>query len=184
MTKKGIISTALALSVAWISGQAEAKAKSWKGKFSGSYISTEIDTNSDGSKASIGTLSGRSGLGDFTEQALGELAFVEATTCPNGDPGLLFALVSGTGHFVLRFDTGDLVWGEISSETSCLDSTTGIFHFSGETVVTGGTGKFAGATGSGQFSGENRHLFVYPSDITGRYFGEENGTFEGTIVTP
>lgn len=186
VTKKRLLSATLALSLLWMSNQAEAKEKKFKGTFSGSYISTEVDTDGNGEKGSVVTLRGTSTLGSFSEQAVVESNFTGGTdtTCPSGNPGREYSMAPGTGHFVNRFDNGDLLWGEIPSETFCYDAVTTMYSFIGQFVVTGGTGKYQGATGSGTFNGTAKHLFLYPADTTGRYFGEETGTFDGTVTLP
>jgi hypothetical protein len=188
LTRKRLLSATLVLSLLWAGHQAEAKEKKWKGSFSGSYISTEVDTDNNGEKGAVGTLRGASNLGAFSEQVITETDFNGGSdvTCPSGNLGRQFSLVPGTGHFVLRFDAGDLVWGTITSEILCFDYTTGIFSFEGQTAITGGTGKYQNVTGAGQFSGESKHLFAhpYPAEVTSRVFDEENGTFEATINIP
>lgn len=189
MTNKRLVSLVFMLSVLWWNTQAEAKAKKWVGTFSGSYISTEVDTDDNGEKRTSATLGGSSTFGSFSEQVIAETNFTDGTdtTCPSGNPGREYSLVAGTGHFVARFDSGDLLWGEITSETWCYDYTTGLIVFSGQFSVTGGTGKYDGATSArpGNFIGEAKHLFQYPpADVTGRYFGEESGTFEGVVNIP
>jgi hypothetical protein len=188
-TNKTLLSIILVLTVLWWNAQAEAKEKKWKGTFSGSYVSTEVDTDGNGEKGSSGTLQGSSTFGAFSEQAIVEPNFTGGTdtTCPSGNSGREYSMVAGTGHFVVRFTNGDLLWGELTSETWCFDYVTSLYSFSGQFSVTGGTGKYQNATSPspGQFSGQGKHLFVYPPlDVTGRYFGEESGTFEGIVNIP
>jgi hypothetical protein len=189
LTRKRLLSATLVLSLLWAGHQAEAKEKKWKGSFSGSYVSTEVDTDGNGEKGSVVLLHGKSTLGSFSEQVVVEPNFTGGTdtTCPSGNPGRQYSMVAETGHFVVRFDNEGLLWGTLTSETWCFDYTTNLFSFSGQFSVTGGTGKYEGATSvsPGNFNGEGKHLFQYPlADVTGRYFGEESGAFEGLVNIP
>ena len=64
------------------------------------------------------------------------------------------------------------------SETVCVDLTTGIQFVSGTDNYTGGTGQFAGATGTSTWSGTVTVLY---DDGAGNFFGEFSITLEGTI---
>ena len=119
-------------------------------------------------------------LGSGTARVTSEFAFSGSGTCPNGNAGLNFTLLPGTGHGIFRFDsTGDLLFTKTSSATLCFDPLTTIQFFSGAENITGGTGRFAGATGSNTFNGTATTLF---DDGTGNFFGELSGTVEGTII--
>ena len=50
----------------------------------------------------------------------------------------------GSGHFVVSFDRGGQLWGEIPDDTVCSDARTGIFFSSGRFTITGGSGRFEG----------------------------------------
>ena len=57
-------------------------------------------------------------------------------------------LLGRSGHGFTRFDrTGDMLFSEVVAETACYDLTTGVLTKSGTDKITGGTGRFAGATG-------------------------------------
>ena len=74
--------------------------------------------------------------------------------------------------------SGDLIFSEETSLTLCFDPLTQIQFFSGTTNITGGTGRFEGATGTVEFEATAKTLF---EDAVGNFFGEQSGTFEGTI---
>jgi len=152
----------------------------WKAEFSGSVVNTQSDTNEDGQKGGMNSAGMKGTLGSGTLQSMEELVFSGSGTCPNGNAGLNFTLLPGTGHGIYRFDsTGDLLFTEGSSGTFCFDPLTAIQFFSGAENITGGTGRFAGATGSNTFNGTATTLF---DDGTGNFFGELSGTVEGTII--
>ena len=100
-----------------------------------------------------GTVSCRSNLGRCTSRGVGEAVVGGPATCPNGNQGLELVLIPGTGRTrSLRFgDTGDLLFTELTSETVCYDPSTGTQFKTGTVHITGGTGRFVGATGQLQF---------------------------------
>jgi hypothetical protein len=162
-------------------GRAEAKETPISGSVSGSFVNTQVDTNGDGLKGSLVIGAGDStSLGKFTAQSVSEVVFSAEATCPNGNAGFELTLVPGTGHFVHRLHrTGDLWFGTFTV-TECFDPITGILFVSGTLTITGGTGKYEGATGSGTFEGTGTALF---EDAAGNFFGQFSQTISGTINT-
>ena len=159
-----------------------AEAKPFHSKDSGSYVSegTRIDTNADDRTADLVLTSGKSRhLGETTTQAVVEwpLVFSDAT-CPNGNAGFQASLVSG--GFVIRAEHGDLLFGTFSSGTNCFDFTTNSASFSLEGVFTGGTGKFAGASG-GSLTVTGTAVPVVGPDSLGHQFGSVVSRSEGTL---
>lgn len=69
--------------------------------------------------------------------------------------------------------SGDQLFSSFTSAVLCLDPTTGAFTFEGTAVYTGGTGQFAGASGSYTASSKGTLL----SDGS----GSQRGKFEGTL---
>lgn len=148
-------------------------------KYSGSTVTRE-DSNHDGIKAGLGILTCESNLGRCSAQAVGEALSTGPGTCPNGHQGLTYTIMPGSGHGFTRFDkTGDMLFGEIVSETACYDISTGLLFKSGTDKITGGTGRFAGATGQTQFQGTQWLLYIDPE---GNAFAAQSGTITGTIV--
>jgi hypothetical protein len=85
---------------------ADASEIKYKGAFSGSVMSSEIDTNGDGIKAAIFLVVGDTNLGRTDVQAVVEFAPVGPSTCQNGNSGLLLKVVPGTGNGVIRHVVG------------------------------------------------------------------------------
>jgi hypothetical protein len=151
-------------------------------EYSGSAISTQGDTNGDGLKAGLGTVACKSNLGRCTAQGVGEAAFAGPAVCPNGNAGVELTLLPGTGYGFTRFDKrGDMVFSRLVDETVCFDPTTGMQFKSGTDVITGGTGRFAGASGQTRFEGTQWPLYVDPA---GNGFAAQEGRVSGTIVVP
>jgi hypothetical protein len=153
-----------------------------KGTFSGTFVNSQIDTNNDGRKASLGTRGMKGTFGPATGQAMLEYASPSPGTCPNGNAGVILTLVPGTGHDVARLtSTGDLIIGEYTAGALCVDTSTGIQFFTLTEQVTGGTGRFAEAKGSITITGTSMRLFA---DAAGNFFGTSSGTYEGTLILP
>ncbi len=168
-------------------GKADAGKIPSKGTFSGTFVNTQIDTDGNGEKAGFSSVGVKGTLGSSTLQGVNEFVFSGPATCPNGNAGFEFTLLrpllpAAPAQFVQRFDsTGDLLFIVETSATICFDPITQIQFFSGTTENIGGTGRFEGATGTGEFSGTAKTLF---EDAAGNFFGEQSGTFTGTIITP
>ena len=119
-------------------------------------------------------------FGRSTAQGVGEAVLAGPATCSNGNPGINLALLPGTGHTVARYEkTGDMVFSELTSETVCYDPSTGMQFKSGTAKITGGTGRFAGASGETEFQGTQRPLYVDPE---GNGFAAQEETSTGTII--
>jgi hypothetical protein len=152
----------------------------WKASFSGGFVSTQSDTNKDGNTGGLNSGGFKGTLGAGTAQGVTEFVFSGPGTCPNGNAGLNFTLLPGTGHSIYRFNsTGDLLFVEISSSTICFDPIITIQFYSWVDNITDGTGRFAGAKGSITGSGTATGLF---DDGAGNGFGALSSTFEGTII--
>ena len=149
-------------------------------KCSGTSMSTVGDSNHDGLHAGLGTVACVSNLGRSTSQGVGEPQIVGPATCPNGHAGVNITLLPGTGHTVARYDkTGDMVFSELTDETVCFDPLTGMQFKSGTARITGGTGRFAGATGHSHFQGTQWPLYV---DSDGNGFAAQEEISTGTIT--
>jgi hypothetical protein len=152
----------------------------FKVKCSGTSISTISDTNHDGLHGGLGTVACVSTFGRGTSQGVGEPKVTGPGTCSNGHPGIILTLLPGTGHSVGRYDkTGDMVFSELTEETVCFDPSTGMQFKSGTAKITGGTGRFAGATGQSTFQGTQWVLYV---DADGNGFAAQEETSMGTIT--
>lgn len=161
------------------SGEAASKEIRLRLKYSGSTV-TRQDTNQDGIKSALGILSCESNLGRCNSQGVGEALSAGPGTCPNGHAGLRYIVAPGTGHGFIRFEkTGDMLFSEVVSETACYDLTTGLLTKSGTNKITGGTGRFAGATGQTKFQGTQWLLYV---DGDGNAFAAQEGSGTGTII--
>jgi hypothetical protein len=154
---------------------------SFRATYGGTFVKTPFDTDGDGAPANLNFLEGNSNLGQFSLQVLDKSVLAEPTTCPNGHPGFAVTLVTGSSVFRFR-RTGDLLFVRPTAQATCFDPSTGVSFFreaSGE--VTGGTGRFANATGTLVGEGISQVLLRDPA---GNYFAEQHGTITGTIILP
>jgi hypothetical protein len=181
--KKLAVGLALGLVMAVAIRSAQAEDIPFAGHLSGGSIPTEIDTNGDGLKASFGLGGVISRPEETVARGMFQIvveflpALSENVTCPAGN--LEFPLLQG--HGILRSGhTGNLVFLEYTSGTSCVDPTTDTSSFSGEGFIAGGTGRFEGATGSFAVDSTGTTLV---SDPAGHEFGSQTGEITGTVIT-
>jgi hypothetical protein len=174
------VSLIVACSLATAIAQAEERLP-FKATFGGTLVSTAFDTDGDGAPANFSVQEGDSNLGAFSLQVLDESVRAEPATCPNGQAGFSIALVTGSSVFRFR-RTGDLLFVRPTSQTTCLDPSTGVIFFRAATGdVIGGTGQFTEATGIIEGEGMAR---IFITDPAGHIFGEQHGTIQGTIILP
>jgi hypothetical protein len=130
-----------------------------EGSASGTYVNTQTDTDGVGAKASLNSLGAKGTLGVSTIQGVNEFVLSGSATCPNGNAGDEYTLLrslnpAAPANFLQWFEsTGDLIFFEQTSGTLCFDPATSIQFFSATTKITGGAGRFEGATGTGEVSG-------------------------------
>jgi hypothetical protein len=153
-----------------------------------SFICTELS----GFNTEAGTVIGGIEPGPFTGQDVSEVDPVPGTGC-FFDPTHIQACTLGTVTNACKFQfvggagvartssTGDILTSKLVSGTECLDVSHGLpFNFAGSTTgtLTGGSGAFAGATGTlhNRFSGQ-----VLTDDFNGHGFAWFQASFSGTI---
>jgi hypothetical protein len=182
----------------------------FKSSFSGTDVNIPLDLDADSCTTSGGvtvctdfsayfTDSGKATgtIGGFTDQAVEEFDPVSGSGCTilgspapiagctltgSSETGCEFKTVGGA--IVLRANaTGDLLF-ETESSTLCLDlSSAPPFNGTADAhgTITGGTGKFSGATGTFTTAVHGQTLV---SDPAGHSFGGFEGSSTGTITTP
>jgi len=174
--------------IAW-QQDAHAKTVNFESTFSGSGVSAFFSF--DGVNLAGQSIAGgeQKPGGRFTLEAIGQDA-PDGKTCtvPGGTPnaGTEFTLVGEAT--VLRFEpTGDLLYNHDTSRTTCIDFSSGTppFPFVGSAsgVIIGGTGKYAGASGSHTVRSSGVILSL-PSEPGFGSFAAFSGTTTGTLTTP
>jgi hypothetical protein len=123
--------------------------------FTASYSFVDQATTNQIGPGNYAIYAGEGTFGRYTGQGVSQSvpvfengALVDCTL-PDGTSGKKFTLV---GHLAItRFDrTGDLLFekGEPGALNACVSFAAGRFHEEGEVTITGGTGQFAGASGT------------------------------------
>lgn len=146
---------------------------------SGWQVATEVDADGDGITAYAITSKGFSTWGPITSNALVELA-------PTGgfcdDDSNVIESTNTHGSYVIRTQKSDLFYGRVTSGTSCSDLTTSTFTYTANWEITGGTGRFEGATGSFTSTGTGIVLAVEQFPVFRMTHAALSGSSEGEIV--
>ncbi len=167
--KLSILATVAALVVAVLALQ-PAAAGNLNERISGSFIDTSLDlAGGDGVTAS--SWSGRSlGSGFASYDGLLEIAF----TAPTGECGADEAQTDVVVYsMVRRYANGDLRVSELVGGFGCFDPVTGIGSVTVDAEFTGGTGRYANASGTYRATFD---LVALQRDTTG---GIAQATFDG-----
>ncbi len=171
------------ISFALVGGSVEAKDKQFRTAYAGSVINKD-DFSFTGAPSSYATVVGKSPLGEYTAQLVVEVA-PDGSTCtpPGGGSGVGLTVV-GEEVVVSFAEKGDQVILHLNSDTpnlGCFDPTARLFAGQTTLDVNGGTGRFAGATGSivKTFQTIGQAPLNVPPGKGG--FSSFTGTFNGTI---
>jgi len=159
-----IIGIALVLLLAGTVGAAEVKTKTKPVSctFAASAadgVETHIDTNGDGQSALLAQGINNCSFGKFFIQVETEYTspVTPNTTCPTGTEELHLV----QNHSVwTEENTADQLFGEATSISLCLNATSADlpFSYTAKAILAGGTGRFAGATGSLDLQGSGKYL--------------------------
>lgn len=145
--------------------------------YSGSNVATTINLQ-DGTVTDEELFAGNGALGAFTYRELhaDTDSPQPSSTCFSGP---YFLVVAGAGVF--RFQDGSLMTVNVTEGAICVDLTTFLGHLTETYQITGGTGRFKGATGTLKLTGT---LNVVLSDASGNNpkLLTNTGEFEGTVV--
>ena len=173
------IGLACSFVIALASGRAEARDIRIKGDMAGTFLTARIDLNNDGGLADWATWVEKSNLGQSSVQGVIEGVLVPPSgACPAGQ--LETALVGGS--IINTFlHTRDLLFIQPTSRVLCFDPATGVSSAHTVATITGGTGKFAGATGSVDYRFTASASLGDSDPASNQGFGYFTGTVEGTI---
>jgi hypothetical protein len=185
-----IMGSALVLLLAGtVGGDDEGKTKDISCTFSGTFadgVETHIDTNDDNISAGLDQGLENCNIGRFFFQEVAEYqAPVPPTAkCPAGT----------TEEFHLQQDhivvteekTGDQIFAEVATNdaTLCFKESDLTFSITAHGTNTGGTGQFAGASGTFDAQSTGKYLvFGFKNGVFGG-FGQFSGTSTGTLILP
>ncbi|WP_374090554.1 hypothetical protein [Methylomicrobium lacus] len=155
----------------------------YNGTISGTVISSEINAVNpeDGANGILGNFAVASRkFGHVTAQAFVEDIPVSTPT-GNCKEGTDAEFTLGTVRSIHRFPNGDLLYLNALTRSACLDFETLTVHTDEEGEFTGGTGRFAKATGTWRITGAANLWVIDPSV---QFFGPFSGELSGTIITP
>ncbi|MGE0823112.1 MAG: hypothetical protein AB7G75_09015 [Candidatus Binatia bacterium] len=166
----------------------EAKDIPLKGTSAGTFLSTRMDLfplgNPDGVAAGWSTAEVTGNLGKRTVQAVSEAVPTGSTqACPGGVLIIDAQNRIGFGTSTVTWPNGDQLYIQIVTSTQCFDIAGGFTNT--ETVrVVGGTGKFAGASGTGEQTGTGFIQYFDANAKPPQGFGSFSGVFQGTLILP
>jgi len=146
--------------------------------FSGDGTGSLIDLKYPDTSTSEENLAGSGSQGQFTFRLIrASTAAPQPSTSCSGPAKVYFQSVAGGGMF--RFSDGSLLTVNLTGGGDCIDFAANQAHCTLTFQVTGGTGRFQGATGFLTFTEASTPVL---SDATGNpvYFAE-TGEFTGTI---
>jgi hypothetical protein len=139
LTKMAGVALLLLVAALLIAPRAEAQGRFW-----GTSVADEIDADNDGNTGSTQTSRYRGPFGNAQTQAHTELAlWDEVSFCGPTSVLLVYRVFAS----VATYANGDQLYTDLSDGTACVNFVDGSFTAEINTDVTGGTGKFEGATG-------------------------------------
>ena len=127
------------------------------GEFSGTATQSQIDVDGDGDTATAASTAwqGNSSLGEIASWAVSDfLPWDGVSFCGPTAVTVVYSVASA----VIRFESGDLLYLELSGGSACYDYTNYSFTFAQDSRITGGTGAFTGATGQITTAGTGQTL--------------------------
>lgn len=163
--------------------EAEAKDKQFHASFVGAFTNKDDLSFTGTQGVNLSLLTGESSLGDITVQLVAENPPPDGTTCtpPGGGSGLVLGF-AGEIVVVSFPERGDQLFLRLSpniTSVGCFDLTTSVLTGQTTLDVTGGTGRFAGATGTVIKTYHVTQLGLPPSGKGA--IGGFTGAFDGTI---
>jgi hypothetical protein len=148
--------------------------------FSGSMISTAIDVQPN-TITDEELLAGSGTLGPFTFRKLrtDETVPQFVGSCGSGS-GPTFQVVAGGGVF--RFEDGSLLTVMVTTGVLCVDLDHRVGHLTETYQITGGTGRFNGASGTLQSAGTLQAVLFNAASAA--VLDTNTGELKGTVQVP
>jgi hypothetical protein len=147
-----VLALAMVVSLTVLSSAGSAEAKKTvkiKGMGQGTDLTSAFSFH-DGSPALTIVSTGKDNIGGaFNAQDIHEYSFTtDSCTAPDGTAGTVTVSVQSGEVINYKGDQLYLSSGPATGDTGCVSSSTGSFDVTGTQTVTGGTGKFANASGT------------------------------------
>ena len=186
------IATALMFMLAGAVGAAEARTRHVHCKGAGTFVDgveTHIDTNGDGQSAGVDQGLQNCNIGRlFFQEELEWIPRPVTSACPVGTTEEMFIdPTHGQQRGVSTNEkTGDQRFSKLTSATLCVNFATLPITFtsSGQGETIGGTGKYTGATGTGEFHSAGSYLIFGFKDGVFGGFGQFTFTNDDTLILP
>ena len=186
------ISTALMFMLAGAVGAAEAGTRHVHCQGAGTFVDgveTHIDTNGDGQSAGVDQGLQNCNIGRlFFQEELEWIPRSVTSACPAGttEESFIDPTHGQQRGISTNEKTGDQLFGKITSATLCLNGSAFPFPFtvSGQFELIGGTGKYTGATGTGEVHSAGSFLSFGVKDGVFGGFGQFTFTSDGTLTLP
>jgi hypothetical protein len=157
-------------------GVGAAEARNLSEAVSGNFVDTALDTNGDG-VAAAHFQGGAKGSGSPSYEGVQEIQFAPTGLCEAGEVEGIIAAYS----IVRRYSNGDLLFSRLVDGSFCLDPASGKAQVTVNAEISGGTGRFEGATGSYVIDYEATALLPDPTGGIGHgaFVGMVTGTVDG-----
>lgn len=150
-----------------------------KSTFGGTYLDLP-DLSPDGVPPSWSTGQGSNNLGTYISQGVSKPVFTDPTgDCPGGVLVIDVQDGVGFGFNTETYANGDQIYYKVRTRTECLDDENG-FNGSDTGDIVGGTGSFAGVSGTYEMSFAGVRQFLNPP----QEFGSFTGKGKGILVFP
>jgi hypothetical protein len=173
MKASSILAMLVGVAIAALQPRA-AEARSLSEAVSGNFVDTALDTNGDGIAAAhfVGEANGSGGP---SYEGVQEIQFAPTGLCDAGEVEGTIAAYS----IVRRYNNGDLLFSRLVDGTFCLDPATGKAQVTVNAEISGGTGRFEGATGS--YVIEYEAIALLPDPTGGIGHGAFVGATTGSV---
>ena len=163
----------LSLGVAGVYAQQRPVKMTFSGTLEPSTANLQPGTNTDQEN-----LAGNGTLGSFTFRELhADIAAPQFSSTCSGSTHLYFPTVTGAGVF--RFQDGSLLTARITQGAICVDLAAGVGHLTVTYQITGGTGRFKGASGTLTLTATLLPVLYNASNAPALL--TNTGEFEGTV---
>ena len=173
-----VISIAVMFTLGIGLGYAGERAVKLSGTYAGSFFDHEYDSDGIGPSANVATIEGKGATGFYSATAFFEAILAAPTgVCAGGTIQLGYVF----DKVIITYKNGDQLYAEADPAESyiCLDPATFDSEYKVKHMITGGTGKYEGATGYYIDQGHTTAIVIDP--VTLVVYGALNGETEGVI---
>jgi hypothetical protein len=157
----------IALSLMAVGEVAQASERHITGNASGTFLTANFDfdeANESTPAVELDLQGGLSVLGRISDHLVTETKADSTVSCPSGQLGLSLVSSSAYSAVFTSYSKGDQIYiGGPASVSECFNPDNGASTVKGTATISGGTGRFASATGTESFQCTGQTLAVDPS---------------------